>query len=215
MGEAFVWVRTKKGMGSVGEDCRWAIDNGGNGIGVMDVPLSRDNAMIHNPPYRLFGYELAACHGIPAIVMILSSIILSAVIIECASQYVKPVTLDSIWVEPRTVSAASIMAQTEDKGAVQLHKSGMWSRLCNVTAKQTFIDERGGTLMQGEYHSVDTPPHSGRFANKFRDLQIPKLLAHQPGVWRIKIENVGICNWFEKFMPITGMTAEATFEIIP
>lgn len=174
--------------------------------------ISRNDIVIHHPPYRIFGYELAACHGIPALVGIIATLLFSAIAIETASQYVKPVTVDALWVEPRAITAAQI----KSGGVVKIHKTGNWSRLCGVTAKQTFIDERGGTMLQGEYHVVDTPQRAGRFSNKSRDLEIPKLLATQPGVWRIKIDNSGVCNTFERLLlPISGMTAEATFEIVP
>lgn len=199
----------------MGENSWWNHNGSGNAVCAVGVHVPRSGLMSHHPPYRIFGYELAACHGIPAIVMILGALSLSIIMIESASQYVKPITLDSIWVEPRTVTTAQIRDQTEQVGAVKIHKTGQWSRLCNVTAKQTFIDERGGTMMQGEYHAVDTPRKNGRFSNKSRDLQIPKLLANQPGIWRVRIDNSGQCNWLERFFPIGGMTAEATFEIVP
>lgn len=197
-------AKNSRNLGIAGQ--RW--------LGIVDIH-SRGGVVNHHPPYRIFGFELAACHGIPALVTIISALGLSLIAVETASQYVKPVTLDAMWIEPHAVTAAQINAQTEKKGAVQIHKTGNWSRLCNVTAKQTFVDERGGTMLQGEYHPVDTPSSAGRFTNKSRDLQIPKLLANQPGIWRVKIDNSGTCNPFERFLPITGMVSEATFEILP
>ena len=172
--------------------------------------------MIHNPPYRIpfTGKMISACHGIPAVVVLSASAIIGVLVFEFCSQYVKPVELSVIWTEPHKVTTDQILAQT-DIGAVKLKKTGTWNRLCQVTAKQTFVDEHGGSKIEGEVHPVDVPKNSGAFSNKGRDLQIPKLLAHSPGIWKIQIDNYATCNPLERFFPIGGMKAEATFEIIP
>lgn len=171
--------------------------------------------MMHNSPYRIFGWTIAACHGVPAITMISAALVVGVLLFELSSQYIKPVELSAIWVEPRTISVKDILAQTDDHAAVKLHKSGRWNRLCNVTASQTFSDERASTVLYGEDHDVDTPPRTGTFSNKARDLQIPKMLATSPGTWKIRIDNEGNCWPLERFFPIGGMKAEATFEIVP
>lgn len=195
------------------KDILW--DNSDNGSN-HDNLVSGESVM-HNPPYRIpfTDVSLSACHGIPALVVISASAIIGLLMFETCSQYVKPVVLDVIWAEPHKVTSAQILAQTMDKGAVQLHKTGKWNRLCEVSAKQTFVDEHGGSRIEGEYHQVSTPKYRGAFSNKGRDLQIPKLLANSPGIWKVQIINSGSCNPIERFFPIGGMTAEATFEIVP
>lgn len=158
---------------------------------------------------------ITICHGVPAIILMSAALLFSLTAFEIASQSVKPVTLSAIWAVPNKVSSAQILAQGSGEGAIYLHKTGAWNRLCEVTAKQTFVDEHGGSKIEGELHSVDTPSRAGPFSNKDRFLQIPKLLANSPGIWKIQLTNQGVCNPIERFFPIGGMTAEATFEIVP
>lgn len=197
------------------QDILW--DHGRDHIGGHSMGHAGVEVVQHNPPYHIpiINRSLAACHGIPAAVVLTASFIIGALVFELCSQYVKPITLDVIWTEPSKITAAQILSQTMDRGAVKLHKSGTWTRLCAVTAKQTFVDEHGGSKIEGEYHPVDTPKATGAFSNKSRDLQIPKILANSPGIWKVQISNSGDCNPIERFFPIGSMTAEATFEIVP
>lgn len=183
--------------------------------------------MLKDPPYRLLGLTFWSCHGLPAVVVGFVTLVLGLGIVESASQYVKPVELTAIWTEPRSVSVGAILAQPLDEGepehgaATQLYKSGVWNRLCDVEAKQTFTDEQGNVLVAGSFHHVDTKhARLGSFDRKHRGLVVPKALAALgPGIYRMKLENTGSC-WFGErlfggLLAIRGMSAEATFQIVP
>lgn len=177
--------------------------------------------MLRNPPYKVLGVELWACHGLPALVTLLSAAAVALIMWETASHYVKPVTLTAIWAEPRQITVAEIMAQTPDHGALHVYKNGYWSRLCSTTAEQTFIDEQGTISARVLPHKVDVPKTTGAFATKQRPkgVLIPQELAMKvkfsgkPVLYRFKIENKSDCPM--TFFPITNAGAEAAFEIIP
>ena len=186
-----------------------------NDLGIF----ARGPVMLHNPPYKIFGLTLWACHGIPAMFFMFCTIIAGLSAFEVSSQMRKPVELTAIWAEPHRITVDAILAQDLEHGALHLHKAGFWNRLCSVTAEQTFLDEHGAVIQTAVPHKIDTPEQAGAFSDKLRPqaVFVPKQIAQTPGIYRFKISNAGSCWWLEKsfpFLQIKGMTAEAIFEVV-
>lgn len=173
------------------------------------------------PPYRVFGLQLMACHGVPALVASVIMVVASAAIWETASHLSKPITLDAIWAEPRQITVAEVLAQKPDQGALHIYKAGYWSRLCETTAEQTFIDEQGTITARVLPHTVDVPKSVGPFSSKSRPkgVLIPQELAMKvkftgkPALFRFRIQNHSECPF--TLFPIDGTPVEASFEIVP
>lgn len=173
--------------------------------------------MLFGPPWRIFGRTITGCHGMPLLVTSTFVTVLLLLIGELASQSIKPTQLSAIWFEPNKVTVAEIQAQTPGNGALHLHKTGVWRRLCPSTSEQMFITERGGEIIKISPHAVDVPKKTGPIVDKARPagIQVPKSLMTELGPIRFRLELTSSCWWLENYFPIFGGRTEAVFEIVP
>lgn len=166
-------------------------------------------------PLKIFGRTFTICHLLPAVVALLGAAVLSFPSLAILSHYSPPVVLHSIWMEPNSFSASAV---ARGEAEFTLVKSGGWLRLCQVDAKQTYIDEKGTIRFIGPTHAVNVPPSFERMAGKGRPKMdtLPKVLGGSPGKWRLQLVNLnGACwSWERWLWPIIATEpVEATFEI--
>jgi hypothetical protein len=183
----------------------------------MEISGTRSTIMFGGPPWRVFGRTIAACHGVPLFVTVTFVAVLLLLVGELASQSIKPTQLSAIWFEPNKITVAEIQAQTPGNGALHLHKTGIWRRLCASTSEQTFITERGGEVLKLAPHTVEVPSKTGPIRDKVRPvgIQVPKSLMTEFGKVRFRLELTSSCWWLENYFPIYGGRTEAVFEIVP
>jgi len=156
------------------------------------------------------GIKMAACHGIPMIVVGTVVAVLGFLILATASRLVPPVTLTAIWLEPHQITSAEIRAQIP----VMMSKTGSWARLCPSYAVETFFDERGNRLLQSDEHRIDVPNVTGPISHTPRPVLIPSLLAGTPGRYKLHLDDYSACWPWENWWPIYSSSVEAPFEIV-
>ena len=165
-----------------------------------------------------FGIRLAACHGLPMLVVGLAVVLIGLLTLGAASRIVPPIGLTGIWIEtsigdndqlPQINS--SVVAQQEP---VLMGKAGNWTRLCPSYAVETYFDDRGHELARGERHEIAVPSFTGPVQHAPRPITIPKTLANTPGIYKLHLDVYSACWPWERVFPIYSTSAEAVFRIV-
>ena len=186
---------------------------GHRSVGCSDddvVDRSWRRQMKTGPVQLPFGIQLAACHGLPMLVVGLFVAAIGFGMVAMTSRLVAPVTLTAIWLEPHTIPASDVLDQT----SIKLGKTGFWTRLCPSYAVETFFDEHGNEMIRGSKHNIDVPRTVGPIDHAPRPVLIPKLLAGTPGRYKLRLDDYSACWPWENIFPIPSTSVEAPFEIV-
>jgi len=165
-----------------------------------------------------FGIRLAACHGLPMIVVGLAVVFICLLTAAAASRVVSPISLTGIWIDtpaPDSQQLPEINSSTvTQQEPVLMGKAGNWSRLCPSYAIETYFDDRGHELARGERHEIAVPTFTGSLQHAPRPITIPKTLANTPGIYKLHLDVYSACWPWERVFPIYSTSAEAVFRIV-
>lgn len=175
--------------------------------------------MTRDYPIELpFGIRLAACHGLPMLVVGFMVVVFGLLTVAAASRAISPISLTGIWIDTPTQDSQQLpeinSSTVNQQEPVLMGKAGNWSRLCPSYAVETYFDDRGHELARGERHEIAVPNFTGPIQHAPRPITIPKTLANTPGIYKLRLDVYSGCWPWERIFPIYSTSAEAVFRIV-
>jgi hypothetical protein len=152
-----------------------------------------------------FGIRLAACHGLPILVVGLCVAVTVFFMFAAMSRFVPPVTLTAIGLYPEPVEVGE---------KVLMAKAGRWNRLCPSYAVETYFDSNLNGLAWSGKHNIDVPKVLGEIKHEPRPVSLPREILNNPGTYYLRLDVYSVCWPWEAIWPIPSTSAETTFAVV-